>query len=162
MANIRDDAARMKVSKVWELWHITNVLMEKHAEDTLAPLGISYPQFLVLFTLNRSGTAATATDLARQLGRNPNALSMILDRMEKNGLVRKVRNLPDRRLVRIAMTKEGREKLAVTLEATQTMIDKLMAPFSSDDLETFTSFINTLQKGTIQDMRRKVPAGVRG
>jgi DNA-binding MarR family transcriptional regulator len=159
MGNTRDDTARIKVCKVWELWHITNVLMEKHAEDTLAPLGISYPQFLVLFVLNRAGTAATATDLARQLGRNPNALSMILDRMEKNGLVRKVRNLPDRRLVRIAMTKEGREKLAATFEVTQAMIDRLMAPFSGEDLDTFASLISTLQKGTTQDMKRKVPAG---
>jgi len=151
--NVRDQAY-----KVWDLWHITSVLMEKHAEDTLAPLNISYPQFLVLYVLNRSGKAATATDLAKQLGRNPNALSMILDRMEKNGLVRKVRNLPDRRLVRVAMTKEGREMLTTTFEATQNMIEKMFAAFSDEELETLSNLITKLQKDTSQQMKRKMVA----
>jgi len=153
MANTQ---VRERAYKVWELWHITSVMMEKHAEDTLAPLKISYPQFLVLYVLNRSGKAATATDLARQLGRNPNALSMILDRMEKNGLVRKVRNLPDRRLVRVAMTKEGREMLTSAFESTQGMIEKMFTSFSDEDLELLGSLITRLQNDTIKLMKRKM------
>jgi DNA-binding MarR family transcriptional regulator len=153
MANAQ---VRERAYKLWELWHITGVMMEKHAEDTLAPLNISYPQFLVLYVLNRSGKTATATDLAKQLGRNPNALSMILDRMEKNGLVRKVRNLPDRRLVRVAMTKEGREMLTTAFESTQNMIDKMFASFSDADLESLNTFISRLQNDTARLMKRKM------
>ncbi len=74
--------------------------MSNYIEDKLQTESkISYEKFLVLLLMSSIGKEANATLLSRQLGRNPNTLSTILDRMEKDGLVKKTRDTTDRRIV---------------------------------------------------------------
>lgn len=137
--------------KVWELLHHTNALLIKYADvKLLEERGISYQQFMVLYMMDRIGTGASATQIAELLNRNPNTLSTILDRMEKNGLVKKVRDKQDRRFVRIVMTKKGTNKLEKTIESGHVIIEKLAASFSEEELKTFASLIQKLLEQTYE------------
>jgi DNA-binding MarR family transcriptional regulator len=137
--------------KVWELLHHTNALLIKYADvKLLEERGISYQQFMVLYMMDRTGTSASATQIAELLDRNPNTLSTILDRMEKNGLVKKVRDKKDRRFVRIVMTKNGKNKLEKTIESGQAIIEKLATPFSEEELKTFAALIEKLLNQTYE------------
>src|SRR4030042_749606 len=105
---------------------------------------------MALYMLDRIGVAASATQIAELLDRNPNTLSTILDRMEKNGLVKKVRDKQDRRFVRIVMTKKGTNKLEKTIESGHVIIEKLAASFSEEELKTFASLIQKLLEQTYE------------
>jgi DNA-binding MarR family transcriptional regulator len=137
--------------KVWELLHHTNALLIKYADvKLLKERGISYQQFMVLLMMDRIGVAATATQIAKLLDKNNNTLSTILDRMEKSRLVKKVRDKQDRRFVRIAMTKKGKNKLEKAIESGQAIIEKLASSFSEEELQTFASLIEKLLKQTYE------------
>jgi DNA-binding MarR family transcriptional regulator len=135
--------------KLWELLHHTNSLLVKYADvKLLEETGISYQQFLVLLMMDRIGKAATGTQIADMLDRNPNTLSMIIDRMTEGGLVKRVRDLEDRRCVRIVMTPKGKNKLAKTIDSGWSIIEQLGEPFTKDELRTFTALTEKLLKQT--------------
>ncbi|MDP2918671.1 MAG: MarR family winged helix-turn-helix transcriptional regulator [Dehalococcoidia bacterium] len=142
--------------KVWILFRHTNDLISKYFDDTLTEeKGISYQQFMVLLAMALTGCNATATVLSDQLDRNPNTLSTILDRMQKNGLVKKLRDIPDRRNVRVVMTAKGKARFGEGLKVSVGIIKKLTAAFTDDELETFASLISKLEKATSDEMARQ-------
>ena len=58
------------------------------------------------------GETANATEMAKLLDKNTNTISTLLDRMERNGLVKKDRDTQDRRMVFAIMTPKGQKRLA--------------------------------------------------
>jgi len=131
---------------LWEVLQRTNTLLVKYVDvKFLEENEISYQQFLVLLMMDRIGVAATGSQIANMLERNPNTLSMILDRMMDAGLVQRERNMKDRRLVRIVMTQKGKNKLKKTAESGWKIIEQLTETFTQEELETFISLTKKLE-----------------
>jgi DNA-binding MarR family transcriptional regulator len=149
--------------KFWVLWRHTGDLVSKYFDDTLTQeQGLSYQQFMVLLSMVLTGCKANATILSEQLDRNPNTLSTILDRMQENGLVQKVRDLPDRRQVRVAMTDQGRAQFNESIKVIWRTIQKLTSSFTEDELKTFAALIMKLEETTRGEMEKfKAPRGKR-
>src|SRR4030043_2370386 len=98
--------------KVFALFHETSELLLKCEDDAYAELGLSQQQYLVLLAIEcLNNSSVRIIDGARWLKRNSNSISMIVDRMERNSLVERVRDLPDRRSIRLLLTDKGKEKL---------------------------------------------------
>lgn len=77
----------------------------------LAELGLTYPQYLVMLVLweqDGSGIAPRVSDLGARLRLDSGTLTPLLKRLEEHQLVRRVRREDDERVVRIALTDEGR------------------------------------------------------
>lgn len=73
----------------------------------LQPLGLTYPQYLVLSSLvARDGQSVS--DLGAELRLESNTLTPMLKRMQAEGWVTRQRDTADERLVRISLTAEGR------------------------------------------------------
>ena len=73
----------------------------------LEPLGLTYPQYLVLLTLwEQEGLPLKA--IGDRLGLDSGTLTPLLRRMEKAGLVTRHRDDADERLIRINLTAKGR------------------------------------------------------
>jgi DNA-binding MarR family transcriptional regulator len=51
----------------------------------------------------------TQTDIANWLDRDTTSITLIIDRMSKEGLVERIRDLKDRRAVRVIITPKGEE-----------------------------------------------------
>lgn len=72
----------------------------------LAPLGLTYPQYLVLATLwSRDGQSVR--ELGEEVGLQSNTLTPLLKRMEEAGLVRRARSNEDERVVIVTLTDNG-------------------------------------------------------
>lgn len=84
-----------------------NHAMQRVYQPLLAPLGLTYPQFLVLLLL-WDGDGRTVGDLGRALHLESNTLTPLLKRMEAQGLVSRARGIDDERLVRVSLTDTGR------------------------------------------------------
>ena len=74
----------------------------------LEPLGLTYPQYLVLMALWEKETA-TVKVLGEMLGLDSGTLSPLLKRLEQAGLITRKRGTVDERQVMIALTPDGAE-----------------------------------------------------
>ena len=70
--------------------------------------GLTGPQSAVLRSLTNSGSLSSA-DLSRRLYVTPSNITGIIDRLEKKGLVERIRKQGDRRIALITLTKKGAE-----------------------------------------------------
>jgi DNA-binding MarR family transcriptional regulator len=77
-------------------------------QTELAPLGITYPQYLVLLVLWEED-GATVTRLGERLHLDSGTLTPLTKRLEAQGLVDRVRSSDDERRVEIHLTKPGAE-----------------------------------------------------
>ena len=75
--------------------------------QVLDPLGLTYPQYLVLVVLWRHG-AATVREVIAELDLDYGTVSPLLKRLESRGLVERRRRADDERSVEITLTAEGR------------------------------------------------------
>ena len=66
--------------------------MYKARKIELSEYGLSPRQSAALFMIQALGNRATTANIARYLLREPHSVSMILSRMEKDGLLKKVKN----------------------------------------------------------------------
>ena len=73
----------------------------------LEPLGLTYPQYLVLLVLWEHGDTSVK-DLGAELMLDSGTLSPLLKRMESAGLVLRARRADDERSVRVSLTPHGR------------------------------------------------------
>ncbi|HEV7253617.1 MAG TPA: MarR family transcriptional regulator [Mesorhizobium sp.] len=85
-------------------------------KPALEPLGLTYPQYLVLMILwEKDGVAVK--DIGKKLFLDSGTLTPLLKRLEKAGFVRRQRDSADERVVRIFLTDRGREVRKTGAEA---------------------------------------------
>ena len=75
--------------------------------------GLTGPQSLILRLLIKKGALSSA-DLSRQMYVTPSNITGIIDRLEKKGLVERIRKQGDRRVALITLTQSG-QKLGQTI-----------------------------------------------
>jgi len=92
---------------LWVLMRQTRDAMTKSREKELEISGISSIQAAVLFTIQAIGREATPAEISRRLVREPHSVSGLLSRMEKQGLIKRIKDLPKRNMVRIVATEKG-------------------------------------------------------
>jgi DNA-binding MarR family transcriptional regulator len=86
-----------------------NLLVSRGLESVVEPFGIGVGDYLVLSTVRRSpGGRNAPTQLCRVLGRTTGGMTLTLDRLESNGLVRRLPDPDDRRRIIVALSPEGR------------------------------------------------------
>ncbi|MFC4534388.1 MarR family winged helix-turn-helix transcriptional regulator [Sphaerisporangium dianthi] len=73
----------------------------------LEPLGLTYPQYLVMLVLWRHD-GSTVRDVVDQLQLDYNTVSPLLKRLEARGLLSRRRRADDERTVELVLTGEGR------------------------------------------------------
>jgi len=74
--------------------------------DLLSPLGLTYPQYLVLLVLWEQGPT-TVKGLGERLQLDSGTLSPLLRRLDEAGVVVRTRPRPDERVVEVALTPAG-------------------------------------------------------
>ena len=98
-----------RLMKSWLLIHQSHNLLNRSENSIFAKMGFSPRKHSVLLAIKHLPHPVTVSDVARWLDRNPNGISMLVDRMEKDGLVSRVKDIPDRRAVRLIITPRGEE-----------------------------------------------------
>lgn len=85
----------------------------------LEPLGLTYPQFLVMIALWEAD-GQTVSDIGEKLLLESSTLTPLLKRLETAGLIKRTRDREDERVVRITLTRQGaalKDKAATIPEA---------------------------------------------
>lgn len=116
---------------LWVLMRQTRDAMTKAREKELEKYGISSIQAAVLFTVQAIGMEATPAEISRRLVREPHSVSGLLSRMEKQGLIKRVKDLPKRNMVRVEMTEKG--EAAYELSTKRVTMHEIIAVLSEEE-----------------------------
>lgn len=95
----------------------------------LQPLGLTYPQYLVLSSL-ATVDGQTVGQLGAELRLESNTLTPLLKRMEGAGWVRRSRDSKDERQVRLSLTVEGRALADRTSDLPRAFAEKTGVPMA--------------------------------
>lgn len=88
------------------LYAAARLVVQAH-RPYLDELGLTYPQFLILQSLNEQA-GLTVTEIADQLFLDAGTVTPILKRLQKRGLILRERSRRDERAVLNQLTEEGR------------------------------------------------------
>lgn len=100
------DARRLESQFCFALYSATHEVMRTY-RPLLEPLGLTYPQYLVMLLLWEQGEL-TVGGLAERMLLDSSTLTPLLKRLETLGLVRRERNLRNERQLIVSLTPEGR------------------------------------------------------
>jgi DNA-binding MarR family transcriptional regulator len=121
----------------------------KEIERSLAEVGISGPQAFALNCLKYGTSPMTPVRLASYLAQESQSLTGLIDRMEAQGWVRRVRDLPDRRSLRVELTPAGEEKLAESERAGEPAMVRALAGFSPGELTELGDLLERLRSSAL-------------
>lgn len=81
------------------------------------------------------GKCTTAAELAREYAIDASAVTRLLDRVEKRGLIKRVRSSEDRRIVRLELTEDGRTVAAGMPAIFRSVLDEAFEGFAPEEIE---------------------------
>lgn len=140
--------------RLWVIFHQTYDLITRYEENELVETGTTREQFLALWLMKFMGEVSDnpikVTDLASSLYRSVNSTSSLVDRMERNGLIEKVRDIPDRRAIRLLVTPKGEEAFGIGLKSQRPLIKRIFSTFEDEDIKTLLSLLKKL-KSKVQE-----------
>ena len=120
----------------------------------LAPHGLSMMRAAVLLVLQMRDNNATPTEISQWLLREPHTISALLDRMEKDGLIRRYRDLHKRNTVRVAMTEKGR--VAYQESLTRETFHSVMSVLTEEEREQLRHAMTKLWLRALQEVKHEV------
>ena len=129
----------------WILLRQTYNLVLKCQDQTFSEYELTTEQHAVLMAIKHIDDPVRVTDVARWLDRNVNSVSMIIDRMVKAGLVRRLRDLPDRRSVRLTITSKVEKAFVLATVAGWGLIQEILSSLSDEDRLTFIRLLETVR-----------------
>lgn len=130
----------------FRLYTVTRLITQAY-RPLLEPLGLTYPQYLVMMVLWEQDNR-TVGDICRHLMLDTNTLTPMLQRMEREGLVVRTHGISDGRQTLVSLTKKG-----LHLEERAKDIPACMSQnwhgdtWSNDQITSMVTAIDTLIEG---------------
>lgn len=90
----------------------TGRAIEQSLEEALVPVGLSLAKFGALTHLVEAGEPLSLSECAEKMTCVRSNITQLVDRLEADGLVRRVRDAEDRRVVRATVTQTGVKRQA--------------------------------------------------
>ena len=135
---------------VEQITQVADILV-KVRERELLPQNLSATEASILFLVDAMGEGVTPARITRMLLREPHSISGILMRMEKQGLVKRTKDMDRKNYIRITLTAKGEKALekAMRLEGTTHVLSKLTAAQQKELKATLTA----LKEAGVKELR---------
>lgn len=131
------------LGRVQRLW----LHMQRHAVGGwLEPLGLTWESFSLILTLRRNGPPfqLNPTDIYRESLLTSGAITNRIDRVEKAGWVRRIKDPHDRRGVLVALTPAGRKLADRAVEVHFREMARLFDDLSKAEAEQLAGLLSRL------------------
>ncbi|WP_376766188.1 MarR family winged helix-turn-helix transcriptional regulator [Bacillus haikouensis] len=115
-----------------DLRYISSIIKQK-GREILSQYTLTPPQFIALQWLFEYGDM-TIGDLSNRMYLACSTTTDLVDRMEKNELVERVKDENDRRVVRIHMLKEGERIIEEVIKKRQNYLQSVLEDFSEEEV----------------------------
>lgn len=118
-------------------------MIKQNGRKILHNYPITSPQFVALQWLLEEGDL-TIGELSNKISLAFSTTTDLVDRMEKNELVERVRDNKDRRVVRIHLLEKGKVIIHEVIEKRQEYLLEVLEGFSSEDAGTLNEMLELL------------------
>ena len=130
-----------------DLRYISGIIKQK-GREMLSQYKITPPQFVALQWLFEDGDM-TIGELSTKMYLAFSTTTDLVDRMEKNKLVVRVKDPKDRRVVRIHLLEEGERIIDEVIKKRQVYLEEVLTNFSIEEIQHLQNNLMKLH----QDMR---------
>jgi len=138
-------------AKTWMLLVNTSHVVLKARERELRQYSISAIKSVVLVLIHAMDNNLTPAQLSRQILRDAHTVSELLTRMETEGLIRKVRDLPRKNQVRITLTDKGYEAYNKTIK--RESIHDIISVLSSEEQRQMMSYLKRIRTQALKHLK---------
>lgn len=126
------------------LRHISGAI-KQNGRKILNNYPITSPQFIALQWLIEEGNL-TIGELSQKNGLAFSTTTDLVDRMEKNNLVKRIKDENDRRVVRIHVLDKGRNIIKEVIHKRQDFLGDVLETFSPSQVGELSELLKNLQK----------------
>jgi DNA-binding MarR family transcriptional regulator len=127
---------------LWVLFDQSHFAVTRSRLLELAQYDLTKEQAQILYVLKIWGGSATMNQIASFTLRQRHSVSTLVNRMEKAGLVRKVK-VPKEKVYKVTMTKMGKDRYE---GVTRDSIEMVFSSLSAADKQKLASYLNQLHK----------------
>ena len=148
------ELAEMKDFITWVLLNQARNAVFKARDRELRQYGVSAGQACVLCAVEVIGNHATPSEISRYTIREPHTTSQVLSRMEKKGLVRRTNDLERKNMVRVALTKKGKQAYyqSTKLES----VSKVLSCLSEEERHQLNAYLQRLRAAQLKELGMEV------
>lgn len=133
----------------WSVFNQAYGLLYKNLDQRMTKLGTSQAQAAVLVILKSVDGLVPLSHLARLLVQEPQSITSLVDRLEAQGLVRRVPSRQDRRVIHVELTPTGEQRFEQIGSATAEGLAEVLSALNGRELQTFTKSLRQLRtRGT--------------
>ena len=111
--------------------------------DELVKGKITIPQFLVLHIVSKTG-AQKMSFLAKEMRVSLPAMSGLINRLHKLGVVRRIYDQADRRIIRVDLTAKGKNLVKQVILQRQRMISNIFSRVRPQEREEFLRILSKI------------------
>jgi MarR family transcriptional regulator, organic hydroperoxide resistance regulator len=141
-----------KALKIIENWDSINKIMELRWHAIAQQSNLSLEQFHLLIELDEleinvsnETQLPTVGEIANNIGNAPNTLSERIKRLEKKGLVEKIKDKSDLRVSRVALTKEGRRFIeSIQSQVGKNLLNNVLEKMDDESLDNLLKNLDQL------------------
>ncbi|HWI50525.1 MAG TPA: MarR family transcriptional regulator [Symbiobacteriaceae bacterium] len=131
------------VAEIEELLRNVSTILKKRGRDILSNFDITPPQLDALLVLREYGEL-TMGELCQKMFLACSTATDLIDRMERNGLIERVRDTADRRVIRLKVLQKGSSVIDEVLEARRTHLATILAEIDVADKERLIQSLEQL------------------
>jgi DNA-binding MarR family transcriptional regulator len=139
--------------------HYASGVVIKKVDQHLARWGLSVARYAILrLLLNKE--AMSLSELSRSHVCVAGNITMLIGRLERDGLVKRVVDANDRRVTRVALTAKGRRVTAAAVAPHRAFLEDLMAPLGVQRMRMLGDTVDALaERATTMDQAGSRKAG---
>lgn len=131
------------VAEIEELLRSVSTILKKRGRDILSNFDITPPQLDALLVLREFGEL-TMGELCQKMFLACSTATDLIDRMERNGLIERVRDTADRRVIRLKVLEKGSSVIDEVLEARRGYLATILAEIDVADKERLIQSLEQL------------------
>ncbi|WMJ75790.1 MarR family transcriptional regulator [Sedimentibacter sp. MB35-C1] len=113
-------------------------------------LGVTRVQWIALYYLGKD-EFISQKELAERMSVKESSVARLLDRMERDGLVERVRSEEDKRVINLRLTEKGRQRRAKLVPEGEKFERLLHKNISDEDMKIFTMVLSKMVNNILEE-----------
>jgi len=142
-------------SRTFILFLQTADAIRKYADAAFYVNGLSTMKVMVLQILAFNGGTMTPTEISEWTLREPNGITTLIRRLERDGLVGTQRGTTDKRFLYVTLTDKGRKMLSQVAPAARQIVKQAMALLTDDQATALEESLRVLRQSAHDGLKQR-------
>ena len=144
------------IMATWTLLRQTWKGLDKAVESRLARTGLTPEKTAILWICKLHRGPLNPSEISRLIFREPQTIAGIINRMEKDGLVRRIPKRKGRPHTEIKLTPKGEELCGPNIEVYKSTIQSLLSGLSEEEQEQFNRTLRKLRQRVLDEIHMEL------